>query len=347
MGCIPLSETVGLALRPRVPLKNVFRMMEYAYQLGDFRFPKELVECDSLEEFYESLAQILAQRVLDRVRKGLYRTYALRHEALEYVRGRIDVRAHGRRPWEVALPCDYEEHTGDIEDNQILAWTLNRVAHSGACTERVLPAVRQAYRALQGGTTFQPFEPEVCIGRLYNRLNDDYQGSHALCRFFLEHSGPALGTGSHQVLPFLVNMARLFERFVAEWLRAHLPQELELYSQEDVPIGETWGLRFRIDMVLYDRKTGRPVAVLDTKYKPEDRPATEDIEQIVAYAHAKGCRQAVLVYPVALPMSLNEQVGNIRVRSLAFGLGGDLEKSGQQCLASLAEIAASVTASPT
>src|SRR5262249_32145991 len=183
-------------------------------------------------------ADSLGRRVVDRLRRGLYRTYTPRHEPLGYVRGRVDLRAHCRRPWDVALPCDYEEHTADIEDNQILAWTLHRVAHSGACTERVLPAVRQAYRALQGSATLQPFKPEVCIRRLYNRLNDDYETSHALCRFFLEHTGPALGPGSHQVLPFLVNMARLFERFVAEWLRAHLPQEFELQDQEAVPIGE-------------------------------------------------------------------------------------------------------------
>jgi 5-methylcytosine-specific restriction enzyme subunit McrC len=338
VGYIPLSETMGLALRPRVLLKNVFGMLEYAYQLGSFRFLEGLIECDSLEEFYDRLAHILARRVLDRVRRGLYRSYTPRHEALGYVTGRVDLGSHCRRPWEVGLPCDYEDHTADIEDNQILAWTLHRVAHSGACTERVLPAVRQAYRALQGAATLQSFGPNVCAGRLYNRLNNDYEMSHALCRFFLEHTGPALGTGSHQILPFLVNMARLFERFVAEWLRAHLPEGVELQDQEDVPIGELWGLSFTIDMVLYDRNTGRPVAVLDTKYKPEDRPAAEDLEQIVAYAQAKGCREAILVYPIALPVQFNEPVGDIRVRSLGFVLDGDLEDRGHRFLAALLEV---------
>jgi hypothetical protein len=75
-------------------------------------------------------------------------------------------------------------------------------------------------------------------------------------------------------------MARLFERFVAEWLRVHLPEGLELQDQEDVPIGEGWGISFTIDMVLYDRKTGRPMAVLDTKYKPVDRPQDEFWERV-------------------------------------------------------------------
>ena len=78
--------------------------------------------------------------------------------------------------------------------------------------------------------------------------------------------------------------------------------------------------------------------MLDTKYKPVDRPATEDLEQIVAYAQAKGCPEAILVYPIALPAPFTERVGDIRVRSLAFALGGDLEASGQGFLASLSEI---------
>jgi hypothetical protein len=105
-----------------------------------------------------------------------------------------------------------------------------------------------------------------------------------------------------------------------------------------MPIGERWGLRFEIDLVLYDRENGHPIAVLDTKYKPKERPETEDVERIVAYAHAKRCRKAVLLYPVALPVSFNEQVGDIRVRSLAFGLGGDLEESGQQFLTKILEL---------
>lgn len=338
VGYIPLSETLGLVLHPRVSLKDVFGMLEYAYRLGSFGFLEGLMQCSSLEEFYERLAHVLARRVLERARRGLYRSYAPRHETLTAVTGRIDLRAHLRRAWAVPLPCEYEEHTADIEENQILAWTLFRVAQSGACTERVLPTVRRAYRMLQGAATLQPFLPEACVNRLYNRLNDDYEPSHALCRFFLEHTGPALGTGEHRVLPFLVNMARLFELFVAEWLRARLPRQLELRYQDHVRIGEAWDLRFDIDMVVYDRETGRVLAVLDAKYKPGDRPAAPDLEQVVAYAQAKDCHDAILVYPASLPTPLDVWVGDIRVRSLGFVLTGDLAESGRQFLAALLAI---------
>ncbi|MFH1490851.1 MAG: DNA methyltransferase [Pseudomonadota bacterium] len=34
---------------------------------------------------------------------------------------------------EVDLHCHFEEHTGDIEDNQILAWTMLKIARCGLC----------------------------------------------------------------------------------------------------------------------------------------------------------------------------------------------------------------------
>lgn len=329
VGHIPLTPELDLALRPKVELGNLFRMLEYAYRLKSFRFLEGLVECQSLEEFYESLAKILAQRVLDRGRKGFHRAYLPETELLPYVRGQLDMRQIIQTPWNVKLQCHYEEHTADIEENQILAWTLSRIARSGMCTERVLPTIRQAYRALRGLVSVQPCSPQDCVGRLYNRLNDDYHPLHALCRFFLEHSGPSHEMGDRTVLPFLVNMERLYELFVAEWLKAHLPHNVLLKVQEKVDIGEGEALTFTIDLVLYAAETGKARCVLDTKYKAKEKTEPDDVAQVVAYAEMKGCNAAVLVYPVPLPRPLDESVGNIRVQSMTFSLKGDIEEAGQ------------------
>jgi hypothetical protein len=113
--------------------------------------------------------------------------------------------AHIRNLQRVALPCNFEEHTTDLEENQILLWTLTRILESGICTERSLPHIRQARRALLGLTTLQPFSARACSDRLYNRLNQDYEPLHALCRFFLEHTGPTHWLGDRRMLPILIN----------------------------------------------------------------------------------------------------------------------------------------------
>jgi 5-methylcytosine-specific restriction enzyme subunit McrC len=338
VGFIPCSPEFGIALRPKVELENLFRMLEYAYNLQSIRFLEGLVDCKSLEDFYERLANILAQRVLDRGRKGFYRTYVPEADDLSFLKGRLNIRQTIQRPWQVKLPCDYQEHTADIEENQILCWTLSRIAQSGMCTERVLPTVRRAYHALRGMASTMPFKACSCIGRLYNRLNDDYQPLHALCRFFLEHSGPGHEFGDRKMLPFLVNMERLYELFVAEWLKSHLPPSLMLKVQEKVDIGEKQKISFKIDLVLYDGSSGAPICVLDTKYKTKEQPIPEDVTQVTAYAEMKGCTEAILVYPAQLGKSLDAPIGKIRVRSMVFQLAGNLEEAGQAFLKGLLDI---------
>lgn len=332
-GYIPLTADFGLRLSPKVEIGNLFRMLEYAYRLQSFRFLDDLTNCQTLADYYERLANVLAKRVLDRGRKGFYRDYLVQVEQLPYVRGRLDLARSAVQPWSVQPHCHYQEHTADIEENQLLAWTLWDITRRGICTERVLPTVRQAYRSLQGLTSLQPFSPTACTGRRYNRLNEDYHPLHALCRFFLEQTGPSHRQGDRRVLPFLVNMESLFELFVAEWLKAHLPTRWAIKAQERYQIGDSNGPRFDIDLVLYDMEFGRVRCILDTKYKAPDTPSTADISQVVAYATAKDCAEAVLIYPTQLASPLDAFVGErqkIHVRSLVFALAGDLEAAGQR-----------------
>lgn len=332
VGYIPLSPELGLSLRPKVPITNLFRMLEYAYDLKSFQFLEGLTGMGSLAEVYERLASVLARRVIDRTRKGLYRSYLGRRDALPYLRGALDLREHLRRPWAVDLSCAFQEHTADLEDNQILSWTLQCIARTQACSERVRPLVRRAYRSLLAVTTLQPFTPDACLDRPYTRLNDDYRPLHALCRFFLAHTGPTHEQGGDRALPFLVDMNQLFELFVARWLGAHLPPGLRMEAQEPVSVGDPEQLRFAIDLVLYRNPGHRTAAVLDTKYKAPEAAATGDVAQVVAYAELKGCTEAFLVYPQQLSRPLDVQIGRIRVRSLAFPLRGDLERAGQELL---------------
>ena len=331
VGYIPVTAELGLQLQPKIALENIFRMLEYAYRLESFEFlAEDVTHVRSLADFYERLANILAKRVLDRARKGLHRAYMPENERLPYVRGRLDARRLAHRPWSAALHCHYEEHTADIEENQILAWTLQRIARSNMCSSRVQPTVRQAYRALHGAASLQPFSPQDCVGRLYNRLNADYHPMHALCRFFLEHSGPTHRVGDRTFMPFLVNMARLYELFVAEWLKQHLQTErLQLKAQDTVTLGKDQNLRFNIDLTLYDTETQAALCILDTKYKAAQTPSASDISQVVTYAEIKGCQDAFLIYPTPLHPPLDQQIGRKRVRSLTFPIAGDLEASGR------------------
>jgi 5-methylcytosine-specific restriction enzyme subunit McrC len=330
VGHLPVSEELAVEVKPKVGIRNLFRMLEYAYRLQSFRFLDDLFVADTLQDLYERLAGLLSRLVLDRTRRALYRAYLPRSEYLPYVRGRLEARELSLRPWTVDLPCAYEDHTADIEDNRILSWTLFVIVRSGSLTWRELPNARRAYRTLQGAVRTYPVGPESCVGRTYNRLNADYEPMHALCRFFLENSGPTHERGDRSMLPFLVNMPRLYELFVSEWLKAHLPDTISLLSQERAYLDESSGLYFDIDLVLRDTQTGEILCVMDTKYKDAATPSTDDVAQIVAYAEKMGCQDAILVYPRGLSQSFEARVGDIRVRSLPFSLDGDVDEAGRR-----------------
>ena len=330
-GVLVLRSGRMLQLRPRVPIGNLFRMLEVAY---DIPLPTTdaLTGSNELPEFFDRLARILARRVLARTQRGLYRSYEGFREQLPYVRGSLDVRERVRRPWAVRLTCHYEEHTADVEENQILTYTLQRLTRNGTCSDDTRPWIDRAYRTLSHATLPpRDFTGRDCIDRLYNRLNHDYEPLHALCRFFLENTGPVHEHGHARMLPFLIGMPRLFERFVGRWMATHLPAEYELLEQENVNVDAAGALHAEIDLVLLDRDTQRCLAVLDTKYKVGP-VMNADLYQVNAYADLKGTERGFLVYPHDGPRAQVAEIGGVRIRAVGFGLGDDLDEAGAEYL---------------
>lgn len=210
VGHIPIDDRISLFIKPKVTLNNLFLMLEYAYFL-DFEIEEQLIGAASLSEFYQRLANILAKKAIKRTFKGLYYEYIERSNNLPYIRGRLDLMRMVNSPWEIDLNCRYHENTSDNEDNQILAWTLFCIARTGICEDIVKRKVRKAYNGIQGFAKTKHFKASSCTGRIYQRLNADYKPMHALCKFFLDFTGPEHEIGGNAMLPFLIDMARLYD----------------------------------------------------------------------------------------------------------------------------------------
>lgn len=338
VGHIPLTADQEIILLPKVPIKSIFSMLEYAYELKKFKFLDGETNYESIKEFYEILAIKLAKCVLDRGRKGFYREYRPHVERLSHIRGRINIRRMVARPWEIKPECYFKEHTSNIEENQIIAWTIYCILHSGLCTNRSLPLLHRAYQSLQGLAAIKPFNPENCIDRIYNRLNQDYEPIHAICRFFLENCGPTHNVGGHNMKPFLIDMASLYELFVSKWLEAHtysFPAGYRIKAHDRVSLGRNKKVHLDIDLVLYNNS--RACCVLDTKYKIPEKIKNPDIFQISYYARSKDCHDAVLIYPKKQNEPFDEPLKEIRVRFLSFPLDEDLDNAGEIFLDNLFE----------
>ncbi len=156
-----------------------------------------------------------------------------------------------------------------------------------------------------------------------------------MCRFFLRNAGPLHTRGGQRMVPFVINMASLFETFVASWLGCHGPPSITSKAQEAFIWDQESGANSKIDLLMADATTGRPLAVLDTKYKVHEEPSPADVHQIVFYALNVGCREAVLVYPEPLAHPLDTHIKGIHLRTLSFDLSGDLDRAGWRFSGSL------------
>ncbi len=338
VGHIPFSPTLHLKINPKTALHNIFQMWEYAYRLQNYQVRDALIEVNAPAGFYDRLANMLAVRVLQRGRQGFYQTYLNKSDALPFLRGRMEWKQHHGISTLPAIRCRFDERTPNVTHNQLLAYTLTQIARSTLCRPETQKLVRQACHLFDGMVHKRPFTSTDCLNLTYTRLNEDYRAMHALCRFFLDHSAPTHHQGNHAMLPFLINMARLYELFVAEWLQTHIPAPWHVKAHEVITLGAQNELQFDIDMVLYDGN-GRSHAVLDTKYKTSHKASNADINQIITYAKAKNCPHAILIYPTPLQQPLDVQIGNIigatHLHSLTFSLQDDITTSGNQFLHNL------------
>ena len=338
VGIVPADESV-IVIEPKAPVSSIFGMLEVAYDLQSFELLKGETTIGSLEDLFERVVSILARRVLDRIRRGLHQEYVEHVDDLVYVRGRIDTHGNLRNVVRKnpAVRCRFEELTPELEDNEILLWILFVASRCRLRRPEIAEQVRRAYRAMAGSIPLVEKSPQSCIARLYTRLNDDYRLMHGLSRLLLEHAGPHLAEGNRTFIPFCLDMPTLFESFVAKWLASQLPHDLEVLPQFSAELNANVPLRFVIDVLIRDRRTKCPMAVLDMKYKIEERPKEADIQQVVAYAIRMGVQHAFLVYPSCAGSGVEATVEPtaeardsrvVQVRSLVFDIGCDLEEAG-------------------
>lgn len=143
-----------------------------------------------------------------------------------------------------------------------------------------------------------------------NRLNRHYEPLLAICKLLLSGSTLDFRAGRISRISVAFDMNKLFEKFVAEFLkrnqgRLHLPEQRKIVAVEPQSyLGQLFGeFRMVVDLVLTE-SSGRRI-LLDTKYKlldSEERHvglSESDFYQMFGYARAgkSDYDEIILLYP--------------------------------------------------
>jgi 5-methylcytosine-specific restriction enzyme subunit McrC len=294
---VVVGPTCRLVIRPKIPLRNVFFLLDPAAPptpTPDAVTP----ECAELPDF---LAGLLAQRLAERASAGLHRAYAERADQGPFLLGRLDVTAQLRESRRDQLHSRHDAFTADIPCNQLARTTAELLLGLPLLSEEVRAALQRALPAFDGVRVVAA-TPDFVQRAVTGPAPPDYRPLLDLCRLLVEGLVPGEAAGSVPAPCVLLDLERLFERYVTRgvaeafageegWLVSAQPTHTVNHARPDQP-----DIAMRPDATV-DRG-GRPRLVLDAKWKRLPRAAlvTPDLYQVLAYCTALGVGQAVLVY---------------------------------------------------
>ena len=290
-----LVDGMQVLVRPKIPLRNLFLLLEVGLREEDWRDEAALYE-KSLD-LLPALVSFFARAAETTLARGLYHSYQERRDRLVALRGRVDMDRQLARPG-VVIPtaCRFTEFTADLIENSYLKAA---VSHS-LRVAGVQPADR--HRLMRHLVTLEDVNdvrhlPADYDRVTFSRLNEHYRPALRLAQLVLANLTLQDTLGEVEASSFMLDMNELFERFVTERLRRALRGRLNVKDQDGSHLDERRTVAIRPDLVF--RSAGSDRFVADIKYKLTDDSAggrNADLYQILAYTTALDLPEGMLIY---------------------------------------------------
>ena len=282
-------------VRPKIPLRNLFLLLEVG--LRERHWHDEAVRFETTGDLLPALVSFFARTTETTLARGLYHSYREQRDRLVALRGRIDIARQLARPG-VVIPtaCKFTEFTADLIENSYLKAAVSRSLRVAG----VQPEDRR--RLMQHLVTLEDVvdvrhRPDDHDRVMFTRLNEHYKPALRLAELVLANLTLQDRIGETQASSFMLDMNKLFERFLTERLRRALRGRLEVKHQHNDRLDEDRTVVIKPDLVF--RSAGTPSFVADIKYKLTGADASgrhPDYYQLLAYTTALGLPEGVLIY---------------------------------------------------
>jgi len=293
---------------------GLVRLLEFATGIGALRRAagrRDLhVEAGNLFDLIVALFLEEAERI---VRAGLRADYVEREDGLPLLRGRLLVREQllRRHALPDRLECRFEERSHDVLDNRILGAAAERAARRATdeSLRRRAHMVGELLRDICQWRGFDAVDARRSVD--YGRLNEHYRDAHELAWLIFDDAGvdDIFSSGERKSFAFLIDMNRLFERFLERFVATALGQEWRVETQRVRSIVWDPARRrafstVRPDIVVSPAAERHDRVTIDAKYKlyDEKNVSASDVAQSFVYAYAHSRRRetapkAVIAYP--------------------------------------------------
>ncbi len=325
VGLIPINDRVVLDVRPRVPVRNLERLLQLTSQTPvALSYVREYA---TLLAPNPSLLDILARELLAGLSQieahGLQKEYLRQTADTSFPRGRFligeTVQRHLALGRTHAAAVSWFEHSPDTGVNRCLKYAIWLLAQRyRALTFRkgqaaIAAELNRAYQlfgrvSLDGSRSFLRDALVTDPSRI-PALRAYYEPLVRLAVTIIENRGISFERrGAGLMLPSMVfDFDLVFEKYVRRVLEVQLAGSgiRALDGNLGAPVGARKPLfdvsardePAKPDVVLKPEDSDECLVVLDGKYKPVDYPDRSDIEQAIGYGFSYRCRDVVLVHP--------------------------------------------------
>lgn len=264
---------------PKIPIRNIYWMLCYAW--NTLSPSKEtVVGSDTFSNIYDLLSRVLVTGIHQLLKRGFAKSYCSQSDDLSHLRGKIllNLSIKQQTMLKRRMICSYDDFTPDISFNQILKYTLSRLAR---CTDLSEENRRELKKVRPYFSTFSELPPSrKNLSRIrYNQNNKHYRQLISICSLIYNAQIANEQGGKFSFSDFIRDkqMAKLYEKFVLQFYRKHLSADVFHVFSPKI----TWAISghesqndldylpdMRTDIVLDNRKDGSRL-IIDTKFYPD------------------------------------------------------------------------------
>lgn len=198
-----------------------------AYVYSDFRFNTlDKINGENFNDIYNLFAEIIVRSLSYQLKRGLYKTYVNREDAIPVIRGRINMLktfAERQRNPNLAY-CNFDEITENNPYNQVVKATLKYLIGSTIIEDsrkRSLMRILRSFGSV-ASINLRSFHFDHFS---FDRNTQNYQMLINICKLIYENKIMTTEVGNYKLYTLSNDqMEKLYEKFVLAYYKRHHPE---------------------------------------------------------------------------------------------------------------------------
>lgn len=259
---------------------NIFiYMLMYAY---DIKLSNEqIASCSNQKHtILEVFIQMFAKKLLDELKKGIFKEYVLKEENLKVLKGKYLINENLKYNFtHDKIYCQYDEFCENNTLNQLFLYTI-KTLQKYVKDKKLLKQCELIFDEVE----YKHFDINK-VNIYFNRLNYRFKTSFEMAILLLKQLIPIFSKDKKS-FAFLFDMNMLFEKFIARIIK-------DLHSNAKIQNSNNFGdLTLKPDIILDNQ-------IIDTKYKKLNSLSDlrDDKLQVFAYGINYKVENVMLLYP--------------------------------------------------